>query len=158
MMITSIKTLNYNTPPLSCRGQITLSNTDQICSSAIPNQISLPSMHVPSLVKILWYLHKLSSGNENMGVSWADNSVKIWRNFPLAIPNQISTISMPIPSLVKIHWCLLKLSSGNETRTDRRTYEADVIRLFLWSFFDLFNPTTPIFLTPQCKFNPTMME
>ena len=26
-----INTLNYNTPPLSCRGQITLSNIDEIC-------------------------------------------------------------------------------------------------------------------------------
>ena len=49
-----------------------------------------------------------------MGVSRADNSVKNWRNWPLAIPNQISTIAMHIPSLVKIHWSLLKLSSGNE--------------------------------------------
>ena len=47
------KMLNYNTPPLSCHGQITLSNTDEICTLAIPNQISLISMHVPSLIKIL---------------------------------------------------------------------------------------------------------
>ena len=26
----------------------------------------------------------LSSGNENMGVSRADNSVKIWRNLPIS--------------------------------------------------------------------------
>ena len=32
------------------------------------------SMHIGSLVKIPCYLLK-SSGNENMGVSWADNSV-----------------------------------------------------------------------------------
>ena len=49
-----------------------------------------------------------------MGMSRADNSVKLRWNLPLAIPNQISIISMHIPSLVKIHWCLLKLSSGNE--------------------------------------------
>ena len=33
--------------------------------------------YIASLVKIPCYLLKLSSGNENMGVSWADNSVKI---------------------------------------------------------------------------------
>ena len=37
-----------------------------------------------------------------MGVSRADNSVKIWQIFcPLAIPNQISYMSMHIASLVK---------------------------------------------------------
>ena len=64
----------------------------------------LLNINVLSLVKIPWHLLKISSGNENMGVSWADNSIKIWWNCPLAIPNQISTISMHIPSLVKIHW------------------------------------------------------
>ena len=39
-------------------------------------------MNVPSLVKIPWYLLKLSSRNQNM--SWADNSVKIWRNLPIS--------------------------------------------------------------------------
>ena len=32
------------------------------------------------------YLLKLSSWNENMGVSRADNSVKIWRNLPISNP------------------------------------------------------------------------
>ena len=41
------------------------------------------SMHIASLVKIP-YLLKLSSGNENMGVSRAYNSVKIWRNLPIS--------------------------------------------------------------------------
>ena len=39
---------------------------------AIPKQISLRLMHIESLVKIPCYLLKLSSGNENMGVSRAD--------------------------------------------------------------------------------------
>ena len=43
-------------------------------------------MHVPSLVKIPWRLLQLSSGNENMDVSRADNSVKIWRNLPISNP------------------------------------------------------------------------
>ena len=30
------------------------------------------------------YLLKLSSGHENMGMSPADNSVKIWRNLPIS--------------------------------------------------------------------------
>ena len=41
-----------DSPPLSCRGQITLSKTDKICPLAKRNQVSLISMHVPSLVKI----------------------------------------------------------------------------------------------------------
>ena len=108
----------------ACLRQITPSKFDEICPIAIPNQISTLSMHKPSLVKIHWCLLKLSSGNENMGVSRippsAGNSVKIWQICPLAIPNQSSTIhvSMHIPSLVKIYWCLLKLSSGNEIRMD----------------------------------------
>ena len=49
---------------------------DEICPLAIPNQASLMSMHIASLVKIPCYLLKLSSGNENMGASRADYSVK----------------------------------------------------------------------------------
>ena len=44
------------------------------------------SMHIASLVKIPCYLLKLSSGNENMGVSRAGNSVKIWQNLPNCNP------------------------------------------------------------------------
>ena len=56
-----------------------------------------------------------------MGVSRADNSLKIWGNLPISNPKpDLSTLSMHIPSLVKIHWCLLKLSSGNEKRMDGR--------------------------------------
>ena len=43
----------------------------------ILNQILIISMHIASLVKRPCYLLKLSSRNENMGVSWADNSIKI---------------------------------------------------------------------------------
>ena len=43
-------------------------------------------MHIASLVKIPCYLLKLSSGNENMGVSQADNSVKIWQILPISNP------------------------------------------------------------------------
>ena len=56
-----------------CRGQKTWSKTDEINSLAIPNRISTISMHIPSLVKIHWYLLKLSSRNESMYVSRADN-------------------------------------------------------------------------------------
>ena len=38
-------------------------------------------------MKIPCYLLKLSSGNENMGESRADNSVKIWRNLPISNPH-----------------------------------------------------------------------
>ena len=94
-----------------CRGQITLSKTDEICPLEIPNQVSTVSMSVPSLAKIHLYLFKLSSENENTDVSRADNYVK---NCPLEIPNQIATVSMSIPSLAKVHLYLHKISSGNE--------------------------------------------
>ena len=41
-------------------------------------------MHIASLVKIPCFLLKLSPENENMGVSRADNSVKVWRNMPIS--------------------------------------------------------------------------
>ena len=44
------------------------------------------SMHIASLVKRPCHLLELSSRNENMGVSRADNSVKIRRNFPISNP------------------------------------------------------------------------
>ena len=47
-------------------------------------------MHIASLVKFPCYLLKVSSGNENMGVARADNSVKIDVKCPLATPYQIS--------------------------------------------------------------------
>ena len=43
-------------------------------------------MHIASLVKIPCYLLKLSSVNENMGVSRADNSVKHCQNLPISNP------------------------------------------------------------------------
>ena len=51
-----------------------------------PKQISLMSIYIAKLVKIPCYLLKLSSRNENMGVSRADNTVKIWRNLPISYP------------------------------------------------------------------------
>ena len=44
------------------------------------------SMHIASLMKIPCYLLKLSSRNENMGMSRADNSVKIGQNLPISNP------------------------------------------------------------------------
>ena len=49
----------------------------QLAISDFLNQISLILICIASLVKIPCYLLKLSYGNENMGVSRADNSVKI---------------------------------------------------------------------------------
>ena len=43
------------------------------------------SIYIASLVKIPCYLVKLSSGNENMGMSRADNSNN-WRNLPINNP------------------------------------------------------------------------
>ena len=66
-------------------------------------------MHIPSLVKIDWYLLKLSFRNKNTDVLQVDNSVRIDEICPIAVLNQISTISMHIPSFI-----LLKLSTGNK--------------------------------------------
>ena len=44
------------------------------------------SMHIARLFEIPCYLLKLLSGNENMRVSRADNSVKNWRNLPFSNP------------------------------------------------------------------------
>ena len=108
-----IKTLNYNAPLITCRGQ--MSNIDENCRFAIPNPISLISIHVPSSVKI--YLNyrpekKIWACLEQITPSKYDKIC------PLAIPNLIFTILMHIPSLVKIHCCLLKLSYGNDIRMD----------------------------------------
>ena len=69
-----------------CRGQITLSKIDENCPLAIPNQISTISMHIPILVKIYWYLLKLTSGNENTDVLQADHSVTNRRNLLINNP------------------------------------------------------------------------
>ena len=145
-----IKTLKYNTQPLSCHGQVTLSNIREICPLAIPNQISFISMHVPSLVKIPRHLLKLLSRNENMGVSLADNSVKIC---PYAIPNQISTISMHIPSLVKFND--VKLSSENENMGVSRTDNS----IKIWRNLPISNPKPDLHnINAHTKFgeNPLM--
>ena len=67
-------------------GQITLSKIDEICPLAIPKQISTISRHTPSVVKIHWYLLKLSSRKENTDLSRADNYVKNWWNLPISNP------------------------------------------------------------------------
>ena len=43
-------------------------------------------MHVPSLDKSLDIYSSYCPENENMGVSWADNIVKIWQNLPISNP------------------------------------------------------------------------
>ena len=65
-------------------------------------------------------LLKLSSGNENMGVSQADNSVKFDEISPIAIPNQISTISMHTKFGENP---LIFTQAGNEKRMDGRMYD-----------------------------------
>ena len=72
-----------------CRKQITLSKIDKICLLANPNQISTMAM-----VKIHWYVLKLSSGNKTTDVSMAVNYVKHWWNEPT---------NNPIPDLYNIN-------------------------------------------------------
>ena len=62
----------------------TLSKNEEICPSAIPNQIFIKSIHTPSFVKIQWYL--LNMKNENMDISQADNLVKNRQNLPFNNP------------------------------------------------------------------------
>ena len=62
---------------ITIQNQILIKSMDRSIHVTILNQILIISMHIASLVKRPCYLLKLSSGNENMGVSEADNSVKI---------------------------------------------------------------------------------
>ena len=52
-------------------------------SNTKPDLVNV-NIYIASLVKIPCYLLKLSSGNENMGVAQAENSVIIWRNLPIS--------------------------------------------------------------------------
>ena len=75
-------------------------------------------MYIPCLVKIHWHLLELSSGNENMGMSRADNYVKIWRNLPIS---NTKADLYNINAHTKFGENLMmftQLSSGNEKRTD----------------------------------------
>ena len=136
----------YNTQPLSCRGQITLSNIDEICPSAIPNQTSFISMHVPSLV-IPWHLLKLSYGKQKI---WAC----LGQITPSKFDENLPIISMHVPSLVKFHWYLLNLSSGNE---NMGVSQADSIKI--WRNLPINNPKPELHnINAHTKFggNPLM--
>ena len=87
---------NTGTPPLSCHREITLSKIDEMYPKPDLHNINI-SMHISKWEKICWDLHKLLFWNENMGVSWANNSVKIDKICPLLILNQIFTVAMHIP-------------------------------------------------------------
>ena len=96
---------------------------DEICSLAIPNQISLEYQYT---YQVWWRsIHIYPSYcPENTDIWWAGNYIKNLQNWPLAIPNQISIISMPIPSLRKsMDIYSDKLSSGKEIWTERRLTE-----------------------------------
>ena len=89
-----------------CR-QITLPKMDEIRPLAIPKQMSTISMHTPSLVKIHWFLLKLSSRYVKTDVLRQIAQSKVDEICPSAIPKQTSTISMHTASLLKNHWHLL---------------------------------------------------
>ena len=86
-------------------------------------------MHIASLVKIPCYLLKLLSGNENMGVSRADNSVNIWRKLPINNPkSDLHNINVHIKfgenPLMFTHVIIRKQNTDGRTtegRTDRHT-------------------------------------
>ena len=86
-------------------------------------------MHIASLVKIPCYLLKLSSGNKNIGVSQADNSVKIWRNLPISNPKpDLHNINAhtkfgenPLKFTQVIIWNKKQMDRRTDGWTDRRT-------------------------------------
>ena len=53
--------------------QINLSKNNEICLLKFPNQIFTISMFIQNLVKIHWYLLKLSFGNKNTDISSKHN-------------------------------------------------------------------------------------
>ena len=106
-------------------------------------------IYIASSVKIPCYLLKLSSGNENMGVSRADNSVKIWRNLPISNPKPDLLLLLHIASLVKIPCYLLKLSSGNENMGVSRADNSAKI----WRNLPICNPKPDLHnINAQAKF------
>ena len=65
-------------------------------------------------LKSLVFYSSYRPENENMDVSWTDNSVKIWQILPISNPKPDLHNINAHTKFGKIHWCLLKLSSGNE--------------------------------------------
>ena len=101
----------------------------------ILNQIWIISMHIASLVKRPCYLLKLSSRNENMGMSQADKSVKIWWNLPISNSKADLLMSIHIASLVKLPY-LLKLLSGNDIMGMSRAHNS----VKIWRNLPINNP------------------
>ena len=89
---------------------------------AIPNQFSLISMHITSLVKIPWFLLKFSSGNENMRVSRAENSSKTWPNLPISNPKPDFHNNKAHTNFGENPLMFTNLSSRNEIRTEGQTH------------------------------------
>ena len=81
---------NYNTPPLSYPGQISMSNWQSLPISIPKADLYYINALIASLVKIHWYLLKLSSVNKNLDLLQADNSVKNWRNLHINNPKTTS--------------------------------------------------------------------
>ena len=89
-------------------------------------------MHTQSLVKIHWcLLPSCHPTNENMGVSRADNSIKIWWNLPISNPKPDHNIN----AHTKFWWKPLKFTQviirkwNTGRRTDTRTskYPATIV-------------------------------
>ena len=84
-------------------------------------------MHIASLVKIPCYLLKLSSWNKNMGMSRADNSIKIWRNFPISNPKpylyNINAHTKFGENPLMFTQAIIQKQKMDGQTTDRRTYD-----------------------------------
>ena len=104
-------------------GQITMSKFDKLCPLEIPKQMSTISMHIPSLVKIFWYLLKLLYRNQNTDVPQADNSVKSWLNLPInnSKPDLHNSNAHTEFGENPLTFTQVNLSSGHENKEGRMT-------------------------------------
>ena len=76
------------------------------------------------MVKIPWYLLKLAYGNKSMGVSWADNDIKIWWNLPISNPksdlHNINANTKLRENPLMFTWVIIQKRNTNG-QTDRQT-------------------------------------
>ena len=98
-----------------CCRQTTRSKVDEICPLTIQSRSSQYQCKHQVWWKSIDIYYIYHPDIKKKDLSWAETSVKNWRNFPISNPKVISAISMHIPSLVKIHRYLLKISRNENT-------------------------------------------
>ena len=136
----------------TCGGQISQLKIDENCPLAIPNQISTLSMRLPSSVKIHWYLLTLLSGNENMDVWRAGNSVENQRNSQANLHN--------INVHTKFGEKPLKFYSSYRPETKIRTCGGQITVINNWQNVFISNPKSDvynIYAHTKCCENPLIL-